>query len=95
MARSPSVHNYYHSFLWSIINDLLSNATEVAQTGSFQSSSTTASYEQLMALETVDPIDSPLPLPFTGQYPVSATCTVQMRATNFECSWRDANPVAS
>ena len=35
-----------------------------------------------MASETVDPIDWPLPHPFTGQYSLSATCKVQMHATN-------------
>ena len=46
-----------------------------------------------MASETVDPIDWPLPLSFTGQHPFSATSSMQMRATNQECHPRELNPV--
>ena len=45
-----------------------------------------------MASETADPIDWPLPPPFTGQYPLSATCIAQMHAINQECSERDSIP---
>ena len=37
---------------------------------------------QKMASEMVDPVDWPLPPPFTEQYPLSATCAMQMSATN-------------
>ena len=43
------------------------------------------SHLRTMASETVDPINQQLPALFTGQYLLSVTCTMHMRATNQEC----------
>ena len=47
-------------------------------------------HSQLWTLvsETEDRIVWPLPPPFTGQCPLSATCTIHMHAINQECSQR-------
>ena len=48
-----------------------------------------------MASETVNPIAWPIPPQFTGQYTVSATGTMQMRATNQCAIGREPNPVTT
>ena len=74
------MENLVRENAWSIIN-WCSNATE-KKNGELPIE---VDHSQLrtMTSQTVDPIDWPLPLPYTEQYPLSSTyCTVEMQATN-------------
>ena len=62
-----------------------SNATDVAKRAApscnrLQPALDNGVSDRTKASKTVDPIDWLLPPPFTGQYPLSATCMVQMRS---------------
>ena len=89
MASSPQWRIYFHC-LWDQLSTTSSNGTEVA----VNMRAGDHSHLRTMASEPVVSIISihwPSPPPFTGQYSLSATCNVQMRATNHKCSQWDAN----
>ena len=43
----------------------------------------------------VDPIEWPVTPPFTGLYPPSSTCKMQMRTTKQECHGREMNTTSN